>query len=96
MPGTGATITFIRKRVTQGDRHGVVVSILASAASFNLDKNTLHIKKIDYFTIGHRSFTSGDVQVKQNLRSGTTAEAGTIWGNSFASGDEMVIAIFGT
>ena len=95
MAGTGCTITFIRKRTTEGDRIAVVVSFLMSAVSWNIGKNDLKLKKIEYMTVGARSFVSGDVLIHQNFRSATTAENGTIHGDSFSSGDQFVAKIIG-
>ncbi len=95
MAGTGVTISFLRKRVVMGDLNGCVVSFLASAVSGNISKKDLKMKSIEYMAIGARSFTSGQNIIRQNIRSGTTVEAGTIHVESFTIGDDCVIAIFG-
>ena len=95
MAGTGATISFIRKRLVMGEQIGCVVSLLASAVSWNIGKNDLKMKSIDFMAVGARSFTSHQNVIRQNLRSGTTVEAGTIHGESFTIGDDWVLTIFG-
>lgn len=95
MAGTGVTISFLRKRIFLGDQIGCVVSLVASAVSWNISKNDLKIKDIDWMAVGARSFTSHQNIIRQNLRSGTTAEAGTLHGESFTIGDTCVLTIFG-
>ena len=74
---------------------GCVVSLVASAVSWNIAKNDLKLKSIEYMAIGARSFASGQNIIRQNLRSATTVEAGTIHGESFTIGDTCVLTIFG-
>jgi len=95
MPGSGVTISFIRKRVVMGDQICVIASFLCSGVTFNIDKNNLKLKRIDHISVGARSFTSGDVQILQNIRSATTAEAGCIYGNSFDTGYDFTAMIYG-
>ena len=95
MAGTGCTISFLRKRMAMGDTTVSVVSFLASAVSGNIAKNDLKLKSIEFMVLGARSFTSGQNIIRQNIRSGTTVEAGTIHFESFTIGDDVVIALYG-
>ncbi len=95
MAGTGITMSFLRKRVAMGDMVVVIASFLVSAVSWNIGKNDLKLKRIDHISLGAQSMASGGFKIRQNLRSATTVEAGTIHGESFTSGNDFILMIYG-
>ena len=95
MAGSGATASFLRKRFTQGDRVGCTMSIVVSAATFDISKSHHGIKAIDYFTYTPKSLTTGGVIFRQNLTGATTVLYGNLSGSGFTTGDELVCTVFG-
>ena len=97
MPGTGCTITFIKKIHGENNQRVVVISLVVSGTtSWNLAKGNHGLEYIDYTLYSVQSLaTYVSIGIKSNIRSGTTAEAGTLSGSGFTVGDVITVKMYG-
>lgn len=95
---TGVTMSFKQrelKRVPFHNQWTSTVSMVVSAATWNLATADHGFKYITNFEIGPGSITLGGCAVSINTRSATTAENGTIYGHVFTIGDVFTARITG-
>ena len=95
---TGCTMSFKQKelkRVALGNQWTSTVSIVVSAATWNLATADHGLNYITNFEVGAGSITLGAYAVTFNTRSATTAQNGTVYGHVFTVGDVFTARITG-